>query len=349
MKRIVVMGGSFNPPTLAHFKLMKAAVDAVDAETGFFVPVSDAYLKRKMRDSHPPIVLSPELRIRMLAAMCGEDSRLKVCEKEIGTIEARTMPTLTSIQEDNPDAEIFSVMGADKMDLITHLSQNRDLLERFRIILYSRDNKALEQTLKNSGILDTHPGRIVVLPQPEGTEDISSSKVRERMLAGKPSQDLLNQGVWNLFKDFKSADFPDAIISFKNEYAFHGNRFPCRFEWEGITYNSAEAAFQASKCTDTSVRRMFAGCSPDKAATKGKELVPYQGWEERQLEIMESVLKAKFAQNPDLMQKLLGTGGKTLTNGNNKKETFWGVDLYSWLGENHLGKIIMNIRNNKAL
>lgn len=25
--RIIVMGGSFNPPTLAHFKLMKAALD----------------------------------------------------------------------------------------------------------------------------------------------------------------------------------------------------------------------------------------------------------------------------------------------------------------------------------
>ena len=48
--KIVVMGGSFNPPTVAHFKLMKAAIDAIDASIGFFVPVSDAYLKRKMPD-----------------------------------------------------------------------------------------------------------------------------------------------------------------------------------------------------------------------------------------------------------------------------------------------------------
>ena len=64
-KRIVVMGGSFNPPTLAHYKLMKEAIDALDADIGFFVPVSDAYLRRKMRHSHPPVVLSPELRVKI--------------------------------------------------------------------------------------------------------------------------------------------------------------------------------------------------------------------------------------------------------------------------------------------
>ncbi|MDO5346265.1 MAG: hypothetical protein Q4E91_11045 [Lachnospiraceae bacterium] len=32
--RIVVMGGSFHPPAIAHFKLMKAAIEAVDARLG---------------------------------------------------------------------------------------------------------------------------------------------------------------------------------------------------------------------------------------------------------------------------------------------------------------------------
>ncbi len=76
--RIVVMGGSFNPPTAAHYKLMISTVDALEADMGFFVPVSDAYLKRKMRHSHPPIVLPPELRVKMLQTICAEDSRLQV-------------------------------------------------------------------------------------------------------------------------------------------------------------------------------------------------------------------------------------------------------------------------------
>jgi ATP sulfurylase len=50
-KRIIVLGGSFNPPTVAHHRLMQTALDALGAEIGFYVPVSDAYLKRKMRHS----------------------------------------------------------------------------------------------------------------------------------------------------------------------------------------------------------------------------------------------------------------------------------------------------------
>ena len=139
-KKIVVMGGSFNPPTAAHFKLMQEAVNALDADIGFFVPVSDAYLKRKMRRSHPPVVLSPELRVRMLQAMCNKDSRMQVCEKEMGTIEARTMPTLMAIQKDFPDAELYFVMGADKLALLFHLTENRGFLDAFKVVLYSREN-----------------------------------------------------------------------------------------------------------------------------------------------------------------------------------------------------------------
>ena len=53
--KIVIMGGSFNPPTLAHYMLMKYAIEAIDATHGYFVPVSDTYLRRKMR--HTPLLL----------------------------------------------------------------------------------------------------------------------------------------------------------------------------------------------------------------------------------------------------------------------------------------------------
>lgn len=345
--RIVVMGGSFNPPTTAHYKLMKEAVDALEADIGFFVPVSDAYLRRKMRHSHPPVVLSPEMRVRMLRSMCYDDNRLQVCEKEIGTIEARTMPTLISLQEDYPDAELYFLMGADKFDLLAHLTDKREFLDAFKVVLFSRENDTLKQALQNHEVLSNYQDRIVILPQPEGTESISSSLVRERMLNEESCQDLLCPSVWELFKGFSAADFPDTINSFKGEYAFLGNRFPCRFVWRGLTFGSVEAAFQASKCTDETDRKVYASCSADKAAQKGKEQIPYSVWEEERLDIMESIQQAKFGQNPTLMRKLAETGNRILINGNNKQDTFWGVDLYSWQGENKLGIIIMNIRRKE--
>ena len=167
------------------------------------------------------------------------------------------------------------------------------------------------------------------------------------MLSGESCRDMLCPGVWELFKEFTPIDFPDVINRFKGEYDFLSNRFPCHVLWEGLEYRSAEAAFQSSKCQDEKERKMYAGCSSDKAILKGKDQIPYQGWEEGQLRIMESILRAKFELNPSLMQKLVDTGNCILLNGNNKQETFWGVDLYSWRGENHLGKIIMNIRDKE--
>lgn len=342
------MGGSFNPPTLAHYRLMKEAVDALDADIGFFVPVSDAYLKRKMRHTHPPVVLSPELRVKMLQTMCT-DSRMAVCEKEIGTIEPRTMLTLKSLQVDYPDAELYFLMGADKFDLLAHLTDKREFLNAFNVILYSREDNTLRQSLQSHEVLSCHLNRIIILPQPDGTEGVSSSLVRERMLNGENCRDLLCAGVWELFKDFTSDDFPDTINSFKGEYAFLGNRFPCRFVWHGLNYSSVEAAFQSSKCADEAERKVYASCSADKAALKGKEQMPYFGWEEKRLDIMESIQQAKFEQNPALKRKLADTGNRILINGNNKQDTFWGIDLYSWQGENQLGKIIMNIRRKEII
>lgn len=318
VKKTVVMGGSFNPPTVAHYKLMKQAIETLEADIGLFVPVSDAYLKRKMRNSHPPVILSPELRIRMLRTMCN-DERMDVCEKEIGTIKPRTMPTLVALQEENPDAELYFLMGDDKLDLLSNLTAKAQFLDFFRVGLFSREDNTVKQTLQNNEILSGYQDRITILPQPEGTEGISSSLVRKRMMSGESSQELLCEGVWELFKDFTASDFPETISKFSGDYSFLGNRFGCRFVWQGLNYGSAEAAFQSSECSTAA----------------------------EQLAIMESIVEAKFEQNPELMDKLRATGNSILVNGNSKKDTFWGVDLYSWLGDNLLGKILMKIRDKE--
>lgn len=341
---IVVMGGSFNPPTLAHYRLMRAAIDALDAKIGYFVPVSDAYLRRKMRHSHPPVVLLPELRVKMLRAMCA-DSRMMVCEKEMGTIEARTVSTLMEIQEEHLGAELYFVMGADKLKLLAHLTEKSHFLEDFNVILFSRDNVAIEEALRSHELLSHYENRIVTLPQPEGSDSISSSVVRERMLMGESNKELLCPGVWDLFKEFTPAHFPDVIDKFADKYDLLSNRFNCSFIWQDIEYLNAEAAFQSSKCVNAEERKAFSRLSAQKAAMKGKNQVPYPGWEDARLNIMESIVKAKFELNPVLMRKLVETGDNLLINGNSKKETYWGIDLYSWVGENNLGKILMKIRD----
>jgi len=344
--KIVVMGGSFNPPTLAHYRLMRQAIEAIDAIHGYFVPVSDAYLRRKMRHAHPPVVLSPELRIKMLQAMCSED-KMKVCDKEIGTIEARTLPTLKSFKQEFPECELYFVMGDDKLELLSHLTEKGKFFETSNVILYSRNQEGIEESLKNHRVLSEHIRNIVVLPQPEGVAGISSSLIRERMLLGESCEELLLPGVWEIFKELNPDDFPDVISSFKGEYDFLNNRYGCSFVWQGIRYNNVESAFHASKYTDESERKILSRMSADKAVKKSMDFTPSAEWEDCKLNTMESIIMAKFAQNPSLKKSLIETDNRILINGNNKHETYWGVDLYSWIGENHIGKILMTIRDKE--
>ena len=291
-KRIVVMGGSFNPPTLAHYKLMKTALDAVDADLGFFVPVSDAYLKRKMARSGFFMVLSPEVRIKMLETMCT-DGRMKVWEREIGTVLARTVDTLLEIQDDYPDAEVYFIMGDDKLSLLVHMAEKSALLDRFKVVLYSREYSSdeLREILESNEITDGYEERIVVIPQPDGIDMISSSLIRERVLAGESCEGLLYSDVWELLKEYGPSDFPEVILRFKGDNSFLSNAFNCKFTWRGVTYRDAETAFKAAEFSD------------------GEDL-----------KVMESILRAKFENNPYLMKKLVETGNAILINGNNKNE-----------------------------
>ena len=115
MKKIIVMGGSFNPPTIAHQKLLLAAVRELNAAKGIFVPSSHAYVKTKMRRAgHPEETLSESLRLAMLNAMAADDSRLAVDDLEYHRKEkGYTYETMVSLRAKYPDAELYFLAGGD--------------------------------------------------------------------------------------------------------------------------------------------------------------------------------------------------------------------------------------------
>ena len=57
---------------------------------------------------------------------------------------------------------------------------------------------------------------------------------------------------------------------------------------------------------------------------------------------MHDIVYAKFSQNPILRQKLINTQDMILIENNTWNDTFWGV--CNGVGENHLGKILMEVR-----
>lgn len=348
------MGGSFNPPTIAHLRIMQAALDQLPGDSiygnkGIFVPASNAYVNRKMSKklSEERIILSENLRLNMLESFKQHDSRISVDTRELGTcdVSAHTVQTLKQTQKENPDAEIYFIFGGDKMGGLSRWSSFEDLISQFKIIAFAREGMDPADIISSDKILCRYSDRFSILALPNGLDGISSSAVRNRMLHNGDMSDLLTHGVYTLLLAHLQQR-TDAILCFQSENFFLSNFYEGgEFWWKGLPYRSAEAAFQSAKCVSNAERNRFSYLSPKEAKRKGRSIPLPVNWEKDKDVIMEDVVRAKFFQNPRLAKRLLSTKDMELIEGNTWEDTYWGVDLRSMDGQNRLGKILMKIRD----
>lgn len=134
------------------------------------------------------------------------------------------------------------------------------------------------------------------------------------------------------------------INKFKNEYAFLSNFWPCEVLLGGELYPSVEHAYQAAKTIDYDERLKFQQNIPaKKAKLLGKKVTLRPDWDNIKRGVMIGLLVQKFSPTSEEGQKLLATGNAELIEGNWWGDTYWGV--CKGVGENHLGKILMAIRD----
>ncbi|MCC8098290.1 MAG: NADAR domain-containing protein [Eubacterium sp.] len=346
MEKIVVIGGSFNPPTIAHRDLMKAALDALGAYKGIFVPAPYKYVQVKMeRQGNKNAVLPGPLRVKMLEAFCSEDGRFAVSDFELGKFPARTFETLTEIQRQYPTAEIYFVVGADKLHILPKWHNIEEFLADFKILAAARGEENPREIIAADKFLTKHSEAFQIFNVPEKLTDISSSKAREYLRNQNPeAKQLFNSEIWKILTE-ENAQMYFGISRFRDEYDFLSNFYEAPVNYRGITYQNNEAAFQAQKTLDEDKRREFASVRSNKAKKLGRSVSLRADWEDVKEELMYEIVKEKFIQNPDLKQKLLNTDRQLLTEGNTWHDTFWGVDLSTAQGQNHLGKILMRVRD----
>jgi len=140
------------------------------------------------------------------------------------------------------------------------------------------------------------------------------------------------------------------VHGFFGDHRFLSNVHICDVKVCGLVYSSAEHAYMALKTTDPDERRRIQQVvSPYAAKALSREFTLRDGWDEIRIIAMRKVVLAKFKQNKDLGQKLLSTGTKLLEETNNWGDTFWGVNMQTCKGHNHLGLILMSVRTELSL
>lgn len=133
------------------------------------------------------------------------------------------------------------------------------------------------------------------------------------------------------------------INSFSEKYFFLSNFYPSKIEFDGRIYPTVEHAFQAAKTLNKKERQLIQmEFSPAGAKRLGRNVLLRSDWEDIKISIMQELVTKKF-QDESLKEKLLQTYNEELIEGNHWRDTFWGV--CNGVGENHLGKILMKVRN----
>ena len=132
-----------------------------------------------------------------------------------------------------------------------------------------------------------------------------------------------------------------SILKFTGEFRFLSNFYPVKITYEGLTYPSAENAYQAAKTLDLSLRKNFEEISSSDAKKLGRSIRKRIGWDDMKVPIMRDIVRIKFLVS-DLQKMLLDTEESHLEEGNRWNDTFWGT--CGGMGGNWLGKILMDVR-----
>lgn len=134
------------------------------------------------------------------------------------------------------------------------------------------------------------------------------------------------------------------IQHFSGLHRFLSNFYINPIKYKGAEYLTVEHAFQAAKTTDLLWKGAIQRApTPAKAKKLGRCAPMRPDWEQTKIAVMEEILKIKF-EDSLLQEYLIATGEGELVHGNWYKDKFWGVDVSSGVGENHLGKLLTKIR-----
>ncbi len=169
---LIVYGGAFNPPTIAHYEVVKKVVEQLNPQKIIFMPVADHYDKKDLIECHH--------RINMLNILAKKiDSNVIVSDIEKHQEKFRgTLHTLDEVADKYKTTSIGFIIGADNLLEISEWIRIDELLEKYKVIVLKRDNIDINKVIKHNRVLNKYQDKFIILNCFKQL-DISSSEFRE--------------------------------------------------------------------------------------------------------------------------------------------------------------------------
>ena len=151
----------------------------------------------------------------------------------------------------------------------------------------------------------------------------------------------------------------DDFVAFFNKLSPLSNFYPAVFNLEGQKFVHVEQYYQYKRAqvngaTEAATQIANTTC-PYECKRLAKQVKVKPEWKRLSEQIMAVACKAKFEENPELLQFLKDTGDRTIIEARTD-DKFWGAGLHikdtriqdqtKWPGKNKLGSILMELRQS---
>lgn len=184
MKKIGILGGTFDPPHLGHLIMAQEVLEKAQLDEIWFLP---SYIPpHKERD-----VTDATHRIEMVKQAIADNPSFNVSLIEYERKgRSYTYDTLLGLKESHPNHDFYFIIGADMVLDLPNWYRFEELDQLAHFIGVARPGYVFET-----------PKEVKVIPIEMPEIDISSSQIRERIREGKNYRYFLTEGVKRYIKE----------------------------------------------------------------------------------------------------------------------------------------------------
>jgi len=192
--RLLLYGGTFDPPTLAHLELPEMIRAKLGLDVVLYMPAAISPFKTNT----PPT--SAEHRLAMLKIALSGRSNSLILTDEIERYEQNpdtpsyTIDTVKSITSQlSPHAKLRLLIGADQWHAFDLWKDHEELIKLAEPMVMIRPPDSKRDLIADLSQAEraTWSRRMIEVPP----MDISSSETRQRIAKGKPTDDLIPRDV----------------------------------------------------------------------------------------------------------------------------------------------------------